>query len=149
MSILDQNISNDGFISPRMRATLAGLAPWLRFVGIVGLVFSIIGIIGTLIMIVAGTSILAMSQVPGMAALPTFFFFIYIVIFGFSAYMYYLLFQSGTNLKRFAQANDQIALEDAFVKQKTFWTIVGVLLAIYLGIIALMFFFVIIAAAIN
>jgi len=149
MSILDENIPTNSFISPRMRATLAGLAPWLRFIGIVGLVFSILALVFTLIMIVAGSSILAMSQVPGMAALPGFFFFIYVVIFGFSAYMYYLLFQAGVNLKRFTQADDQIALEEAFAKQKTFWTIVGVFMAIYIGIIALVFIFGIIAAVIS
>lgn len=149
MSILDENISTNSSISPRMRATLAGLAPWLRFIGIVGLVISILALVFTLIMIVAGSSILAMSQVPGMAALPGFFFFIYLVIFGFSAYMYYLLFQAGVKLKRFAQVDDQIALEEAFAKQKTFWTIVGVFMIIYLAIIAIAFIFSIIAVAIS
>lgn len=149
MSILDENLSHDDLITPRLRAALFTMAPWLRFIGIFGLVISAIAFVFFLLIMVAGSSLMAFAKLGAFAALPSFFFVIYLAIFALSIYLYYLLFVAGNNLMRYKQTNNIIALEEAIIKQKNFWVIVGVLLAIYLVMLALGIFFMIVAAVMS
>ncbi len=140
MSILDENVSNDGFLTPRMRTALVGMAPWLRFIGLTGLILCSLIFIFFVVALIVGISE-AVPALGAFAALPAFAFVFYLAFLALGIYIYYLLFQAGNHLQRFARHGHTSALEDSFAKQKTFWTVIGVILAVYLGFLVLIIIF--------
>ncbi|CAN5175193.1 hypothetical protein BH09BAC1_BH09BAC1_30520 [soil metagenome] len=135
MSILDQNISAEGTVTPSMRGAYATMSPWLRFIGICGMIGSVIYFIGILALLATGAR--AFAALGAFGSAPTALLLFILLFAGLMFYLSLLLYQSGGRMKAFVQYNDVIALEQAVLKQKTYWLILGVLLAIYLVIIVL------------
>ena len=147
MSTLDEQMNTGTEITARARSFIQSTSPWLRFIGIFGMVISVLIIIMAFVVIFSGGLLSSLfDQMPGMSGFPlTIFGIIYLLLGALMFFLNFLLFKAGNGYKNFVQTNRIESLEDALGRQKTYWTIVGVLtligvmfyaLAIIGGIIA-------------
>ncbi len=134
MSILDQNVTGEGLVTPRMREAFANMSPWMRFIGIFGMIVCVLYGLMIIITLAAGNS--ALSAFGGLP-FGTGIFLVLLIFIGLGFYLSLLIYQSGSRMKSYARYNDLAALEDAIVKQKNYWVIAGALLAIYLVLVVL------------
>lgn len=146
MEYIDDNVSKDGLsFSPQLKIDLDNLAYWARFLGIVGLVFSVIFL---LFIIVGGSmflSIMGGGALGAESGMPAAFGTAYLVIMGaffaFYAYLAYLLFDSGRKLKTGLRMSDQGSIEAGITKLKTLFKIVGILTMVLVVIYGIIFLF--------
>jgi len=126
--------TNENTITPMSKNHLGSIGGWMRFVAIVYLIFaalmaliSIGGIIG------AGALAEQMSMimpVPSSAILGGSVAFLV-----FTALLFYVslkLLQAGQGFKTYADTNSIAALENGFVKHKSYWLIMGIITIVML-----------------
>lgn len=127
----DQSMQHDNQLSPKIMDDLKATAPWVRFIGIVGIV---IAILYFLFALMANNSIPS-DGTGGIVGLMV----AAVIMFA----LYLMLLQYGQNLSKFVATKDIKSLEQAFAKQRTFWLIVGIMMIILLifmviGVIAVL-----------
>ena len=111
-------------------------APWIKF-------FSILGFIGSGIMILVAVSFLfvsiptTFSPIPfgnGLAFISP--FYVVIAILTFLPSLFLLKYSNKISEIRYAD-NSDATIEDAFLWQKKYWKLIGIFMIIYLGFIVL------------
>lgn len=120
---------------------------WGRFIAIVTLVS--IGLM-VLVMLFFGGTLLATAS-PEMAGLgavgTTMILLIYGAMFALYIYPTVMLYKFSTNVIRAADSGNAVAASDAFASLKRMFKFMGILIAIVLGLYALMFVFMLIGGA--
>ncbi|MFM2395083.1 MAG: hypothetical protein RLZZ546_3066 [Bacteroidota bacterium] len=151
MDYIDENVSKEGLnFSPQLKYDLDNLAYWTRFLGIVGLVLSIIFI---LLILLGGSFLLSALNSPMAAGggMPAAFGTFYLIFVGgfsaFYAYLSYLLFDSGRKLKAGLRGNSQYEVEAGISKLKTLFKIVGIMTMIIVIIYGVILVFALLAGS--
>ena len=134
-------------ISETMLYYLKGAAPWLRFIGITGFIFSGLMALGIVAMMYGLGSVLAPYDDFGvLAAMGGGVFIIYLPFVAIYFFLSLFSFRFGGFIKRYVQSGNNQDLEEAFKNNKYLWTLYGVLLIIGLAFTALVVLILIIAA---
>jgi hypothetical protein len=134
METLDDTQVREGVqFSPTALAHLRGTTPWMKFMAILGFIFSAIMGLGSIGIFIAGSKL-----GNGMAALSL----IYVVFTAIYVWLSLLIYQQASSISSFLMLQDLQSLELAFAKQKTFWMTVGIMtiLAFVFSITFLVFF---------
>ena len=129
---------SDKVLTENMLYYLKGVSPWLRFIGIVGFVF--LGFMALFILIAAVGMSTALSNVSGLEPLGVLGPGIVIVYIPFLALYFFpilYLFRFGNKIKSYLYSGDQRDLEEAFKNNKSLWVFAGVLVIIFLGMMAM------------
>ncbi|HSN17072.1 MAG TPA: hypothetical protein VLV87_02585 [Gammaproteobacteria bacterium] len=127
----------DIVVSDRALTQLNATRPWVKFLAILGFIFTALMILVGLMFILVGTSI------PGEAGMPGSFGRIFGIVYLILAFLY--LFPC-LYLIRYARAIEaipgtgQAAFEEALKNQKSFWKFVGILTIVMLGLYVLFIF---------
>lgn len=135
MSILDESLTEQGFMTPRMRGALKVTSPWLRIIAVCGLVGTTIGLVLCVIAFIdeLDSSYKRLSDFVAIG--------VFAAVLSLGFYLALLLLQAGNQVKRYLDSNEIGALEESFVRQRNFWVIVGVLVVlIFLGSLLMVFF---------
>jgi hypothetical protein len=143
-------LSQELQIDSTSQAYLAETAKWGTFLSILGFIIS--GIIA-IIAIFIGTIFSSMSRGIGAAAIPafgtTFITVIYLIIAVINFFMSFFLFKFSSKMKAALYANDQDSLNESFKNQRSMFRLIGILTAIYVGILVLALVFGGLAAAFS
>jgi len=133
-NILDDtgNPGSELSITDPIRSFLAESARWGKFIAIIGFVF--IGL-GVLMMLFGGGAMIA----GGMAGMGGIMILVYVVALGISLIPIYYLYNFATKMQVALRDDNQEFLRDAFENHKSMFKFYGILMAIMLGIYALMF----------
>ena len=127
-----------GQVSAGIIQALAGTKPWVRLC-------SIMGFIGAGFMILAGLMMMAggaiggssNSSMRGLGWMQTFMGVIYIALSVMYLFPSLKLWKYGTAIIRLMSSQSAADLEQALVEQRGFWKFVGIVVLIYLAIVAL------------
>ena len=133
-NILDDtgNPGSELIITDAIRGFLAESARWGKFIAIIGFVF--IGL-GVLMMLFGGGAMIA----GGMAGMGGIMILVYVIALGISIIPIYYLYNFATKMQVALRDDNQVFLRDAFENHKSMFNFYGILMAIMLGIYALMF----------
>jgi hypothetical protein len=115
----------DNPLTPLAVMHLKDTAPWVKFLGIFGIVIAVIYFLG---------GIVSLVQSPMLGI-------IFMIFSAFYFFLFNLLNQFGRNISRFIKNKEPLHLEMALRKQQTFWMISGILTIIALVCIALFMVF--------
>lgn len=127
-------------ITPKIMTDLKVTASWLCYLGTMGFSLCSLGIIGV------GYSLFTMLSIGSIGAgnwYPSGYYivlFISIVAMFLAIYLSVLMFQYGKGIKTFMDTGKTYALEEAFEKQKIYWTVSGILMTIFVGFYFIVFF---------
>ena len=137
-------VSNVISVTDSMLDSLRKTRPWTLFLAILGFVFTGLGMLFGLFMILAGGFAGDLPHQPGT---PQFFGTAFGFGFGIlylimSVFLYLLpciiLFRYGSAIGRIAGNDSQTAMEEALLRQKTFWKYIGILMIIVLALYVLL-----------
>ncbi|MEO0687376.1 MAG: hypothetical protein AAFY76_20590 [Cyanobacteria bacterium J06649_11] len=134
---IDGGLASGGSLSTELRTHLKTAGKWGRFIAIVGFVILGITIFSALIM--GGgmaTAMMGLDGGAGMAGFGVGIMVFYVLFLGFILYIYYLLYRFSTQAISAADGDDPIAAAESMKAMATILKIVGVLTALYLGIVA-------------
>lgn len=124
--------SGGRFDSPGIVDALAGTRPWVLFLGILGFIatglFVLVAVIGIVSTMAGGP-----NGFPAAIGLGV----VYLVIAVVYAAASYYLFSYGQRIGDYLNGRDVRQLEEALFAQKSFWKLLGIVVAIYLGLVAL------------
>ncbi|BDS11084.1 hypothetical protein [Aureispira anguillae] len=128
--ILDDSRSGSE-ITPKIIADLKVTSGWLRYLGIMGFVLAGLGIIITFITLFN----LFSANGTGYRYSGVYFgtLFMSLLFMSFAIYMSVLIFQYGSSLKSFINTGKNYSLEEAFEKQKVYWTVAGIATTVIIG----------------
>jgi len=131
----DQNISA-GNLTETMLRYLKETSPWLKFIGILGFIFSgIIALIGLLILIASG---FLTNFISGWEAIPVWLVSIFYLAMGALIFFpSFFTFTFGLKISRYVYSNSSEDLETAFKNNKSLWKFYGIMAIISLAIIPL------------
>lgn len=132
---IDSGMTSGNDLPSELRQHLKTAGTWGRFVAIVGFVLFGLSIISLVFM--GGGMGSMFGSTFGMIGGG--FLVIYLVIVLLSLYLNFLLFQFSNNALVAANSNDVSSITDAMRSMANFWKIIGILLAIYLGFILIVF----------
>lgn len=139
INTLDERESNEFELSNNARQQIRGTAPWLRFIGGVGIFLS-----GMLFLVSFGYLVADISGViPTSVGDRSLFFgamIFYVLYSGLMLFMSLLLFRAGSSYKMFSNTGGVLELEKALRNQRIFWQITGVLTILFMLIYAVMLF---------
>ena len=141
---LDSSYGNGPALSSADTANLRKAGKWARFIGIVAMVG--IGIFLFFLFVSGGTMIASMG-LGDAGGLGVVVLVIYGALMLFSLYMMYLQYQFGTQAVQAVDRDDNGALSQSLAALSKYYKITGVLMAIYLGIMALGIVFAVIGGA--
>lgn len=133
MSILDDKLEGEGNISPRMRSAFAAMSPWMRFIGVFGMGVCVLNVLFLVLYFFTQQDTLAAFTQGDAFTIVVFGVLVMFFGLGFGFYVSLLLFQSGARMAKYLHQNDVSVLEEAFHKQKIYWIITGISLAISLA----------------
>lgn len=126
MEPLDESTKKeDNSLTPLALMHLKDTAPWVKFMGILGIVIAVIYFL-------LGVGSLFSSVFGGV---------IFILISAFYFFLFNLLNQYGRNISRFIENKEALHLETALRKQQTFWMISGILTIIVIVCLVLFMVF--------
>lgn len=132
----DQNIQSKENIKATLThfsiEYLKSTAPWLKFLSILGFIFS------ALLLFVAFFSLGAAGitkEVSGTVSNSVVSFILYLVIAIITFFASKYLFNYAGKIKAFTTTNDSVMLEAAFLMQKKFWKLIGIIFIIYLSLL--------------
>lgn len=142
--VADSTTLDDGYsagisLSSLDAANLRKAGKWARFVGIVYLVFTGLGILS---FIFTGGSTLAMmtaNDTIGLGAFIIPFIILYVLILGFTLYLVYLMYKFGSQAVEAVDNGNQPAMTQSFSALGRLYKILGILTVIYLVFMALIF----------
>ena len=112
-----QNMES-GEITPNMKESMRGTAPWMKFLGVLFMVLG--GIYGIF-------ALIALFASPGAGIIALAVTALYI-------YMGYLMFKSGSDYSSFVNTSNTSTLESSLKNQKNYWMIMGILMIVALVI---------------
>lgn len=148
VSGIDPHSRVGGSVSPGILQALAATKPWVRFCSIIGFILTGLIVLGALGMLVAGGSILAAggSEMMSFAGMPAIASILYLAF----AFLYFFpslkLWKYGTHIASLMSSNSAADLELALDAQRSFWKFVGILLAVFIGLYALILILVVVLA---
>lgn len=119
-----------GGLTSRSVQALAQTKPWVIFLSILGFIGG--GFMGLYALIMAFGAIAAISQVGGIGAILLLFALLFAAGAAIYIYASYQLLTYGTSIGRFQITKDPHVLEKALIAQKSFWKLVGIVTAVYL-----------------
>jgi hypothetical protein len=122
-------------LTEKMLFYLRGVSPWLRFVGIAGFIFLGIVVVGLLVVLAGGNSLLSSL---GIGNFTPVLFIAYLPVLAIAFFHVFFTFLFGKKIQVYLQTGDYADLEDAFKNNKSLWTLTGVLYIISLSGFALM-----------
>jgi len=139
--------SDDLVVSGEIRGFLGETARWAKFIAIVA--FVMLGL--ALLFVVLGGSafgmLAAMEGMPigGGGAIGGFFIVIYLLVIAIYFFPVLYLYRFAVNTQRALQIDDQGYLRTAFENLKSHYKFIGILMAIFVGLYAIMLVFTLIA----
>ena len=122
----EADYSGEGAVTPRTRQALAETKPWVTFLSVLGFIIGGLMAIGTVGMLV-GMGVVVAAIYGVMAAM-------------YIACSYYLL-SYGRRIGDFLRSGRPESLEAAMLAQRTFWKVVGVVVALFVVLWVLMMIF--------
>lgn len=131
---LDAGYHGGLIIEGNAAANLRKAGKWARFTGITLIIFTAISLLSFAF---TGAS---MFDQPGLEAFSAFGVPLFILLFAltlFSLYLYYLIFDFGRKAMQAVDNKDQLAMQSSFASLSSFYTIVGVLIMIYLVLVGI------------
>lgn len=133
MALLDEDLTGEAFMSPRIRASLGVVGLWMLIVGgILTLLFAVVSLFMVYFVYEAANSSYSRAYELGTSL-------VMLLLSVLGVYTGMILSQGGGGLRKYIKEKDQKALEVSFDKQKVFWTIIGVMSVLYaLGMIFLL-----------
>ncbi|MCL2139830.1 MAG: hypothetical protein FWH41_09930 [Treponema sp.] len=135
------NPLSDKILTENMIYYLKGASPWLRFIGIAGLIFIGLVILVLIIAVVGITRAVPSSEGSAFIGLMGGgVAFIYILMMAIYIFPLLFMYRFGKKIKTYLYTGTNEDLEDAFKNNKSLWTFMGVLLIIFLGFFALALF---------
>jgi hypothetical protein len=125
------------FITPNSYDYLAEISKWLKFLSILGFIFSGFMLLGGLSVMTLDTDIFkgVSSFMP--YSLISIYGFAYIVFGAFYLIPSWFLFKTSNAMKTALETNDSLELEASFKNHKSFYKFIGILTLIMLGLYAL------------
>jgi len=135
MTPLD-NQTLENSITPMSKNHLRSIGGWMRFIGIVYIIFSVLGILSGILSIVSasmaaagpvGMPIPTSAMVGGSIA--------FLILMGIALYLAVQMLQSANGFRAYAETNNIAMLEKGFVKHRTYLLLMGVLTIITLILI--------------
>lgn len=120
MALLDEELTGEAFITPRIKSAMATKAFWLTTVGILGVICFAIGMMLSFYLVYDSATSKYIRAYEIGASVVT------VMLNMIGLYGFALLAQAGQSLRRYLRGNDIADLESAFDKQKVFWVIAGV-----------------------
>jgi hypothetical protein len=140
--ILDGDFGEGISLQTRDLNYLRTAGKWGQFISITGLILIALGAV---VMVIGSSSALMMVSMMGSVGL---LFIPYLLLFGVMVYLYILMYQFSTNAVSAAGGNNRAAITEALKALSRMFVIGGVLLIVYLGLIAfsMLFFFGVAAA---
>lgn len=123
----NQNTNSTGqiVVSDSTRKKMGTMGNWMKFLGIVGIIDALLVTIEAIVVIILGGSL--GNKIGIGATLVVFAGFSFLIAGGISFFIELLLYSSGKNYQKASALNDSNYLDTAVSKQKTFFTIVGIL----------------------
>lgn len=146
--ILDTSSSggDDLIVTGEIRGFLGETARWAKFIAIVA--FVMLGL-SLLIVVLGGSAFGMMAAMEGMpgggGAIGGFFMVIYVIIIVIYFLPVLYLYRFAVNTQRALQIDDQGYLRSAFENLKSHYKFIGILMAIFVGLYAIMIVFSLIA----
>lgn len=128
--ILDGDFGEGLVLQTRDLNYLRIAGKWGQFISITALILTAVGVV---FMLIGGSSALLMGTLGGPSTL---FLFPYLLLFGAMVYLYILMYQFSTNAVSAASGKSKASITSAFKALSRMFVIGGVLLIIYLAIIA-------------
>lgn len=150
METIDTNVSqNNTGISELSKTFILEAAKWAKFLSIVGFVMLGLGTLGGIVMIAGGAMVSSMSPFGGVQAAGgvAFMGIVYLGVMLLYFFPTLYLFKFATKIKMGILNNDGVETDNGFENLKSMFKFMGILMIIVLSIYALMFVFMIIAAA--
>lgn len=130
-------------VTDSMLGSLRQTRPWVMFLSIMGFIFSGFAVLGGLWMFFAFSLMGAMPHHGDVPALlnPLFGTIFGVLYLGMALFLYLIpciiLFRYSTAIGRIAGTDGQMALEDALLRQKSFWKYMGILMIVMLALYVL------------
>lgn len=128
-----ETTTSDKMLTQLSIENLRGTVPWMKFVSILGFITSGILIIVAFYGLITGS----FYEEAGMTH---FYFSISIIMAIFIGLPNVFLYKYATGLEKFYNSNDYTTLEKAIKTQKTYWTLMGIIVLI--SFISLLYFIV-------
>ena len=124
-------------LTPKIIQDLKTTSGWLRYLGILGFIVSALAITGIFVTLFS----LMGTRGSGHYYPGQFFIgmFVMVLFLGMVIYLSVLLYQYGNGIRSFIDKGKNYDLEEAFEKQKIYWTVSGVLATLVIGFYVLMF----------
>ena len=144
---LDGGYGTGVSLSVEDAANLRKAGKWARFVGIVGMVFTALGLIFVVGFSSTMMAMAGLDDFGGGAGAGIFFIIFYGAMLAFGFYMVYLLYKFGAKAMEAVDANSSVATSESLFSLARFFKIYGVLMAIYIGFVLLGLIFAVIGGA--
>ena len=127
----NQGTNGQIIVKDSTRKKMGSMGNWMKFLGIVGIIDAVLVILVAIAVIIIGG---ALGNKIGAAekTLVVYFGISFIIAGVISFFIELLLYSSGKNYKKASTLSDSNLLDKAVSKQKTFFTIVGILTIITL-----------------
>lgn len=143
--LLDSNLNisdNNGGLNGEDRDNLLTAAKWSRFLGIVGYVGTALIALVALVLIVGMSTFSSAVSETGLgatfsASIGIFYLFFAAIQFFISKYLY----NFGISTRQAIESNSANSLSDGFKNLKSFFSLIGIMTAVLIGLYALIFVF--------
>jgi hypothetical protein len=122
------NQSNTG-VPQEVMVEMRAATPWMKFAAILGFIYTAFVVIMALVAIVMGG---------GYAVIPA---LVQLAVATVPFFLSLFLWQYASNLKQFTETRSNVNLFTAFVKQKAFWRLWGILTIIFIVLIIIVIAF--------
>lgn len=137
-SIADPSVHSQGQVTPAMIQALQGTKPWVRFCSILGFIFTGLIMMGAVSMIFFG-SLMSGSMSETEVGMPFAGFSIlmsavYILLGLLYLFPSIKLWKFGSRIVDLIGSQSTQDLEAALDAQRSFWKLVGILLAVFIGL---------------
>ncbi|WP_420458813.1 hypothetical protein [Neolewinella sp.] len=133
---LDSGYGSGLMVDGPVAANLRNAGKWARFVGIALLIVIGLSLIPFLF---TGTAAFSDPAFGPIAAFATPFLIVVVAVTLFSLYLYYLVFDFGRKAMRAVDNNDQLAMQSSIASLSKLFSIIGILVVVYLVIIGVVF----------
>lgn len=121
MALLDEELTGEAFLTPRIRSAMGVIGLWMFVAGVLIAISFAVGVLISVYFVYEG----ATSRYDRLAMTSTALLTVVLNVVGL--YMGVVLTQAGQSLRGYLQGKDMAYLEHSFVKQKWFWLIFGVI----------------------
>jgi len=129
MEPLDHQATHTEDLTPVAKAALFGARPWMFFILVLGLLYIVLMLLGTIASFASG----------GFGGVTN------LITVAITGYLYWLLFKTTQKIKQFQADGSSDTLEEALLNYKNYWLISGIIVIIAIafmifGFLAAIFF---------